>query len=248
MKGLFRQISVVVATIAVIVINYLSVLLPIGGMSTGAVADLYKIYFYPAGYAFSIWGLIYIGLSIYTVWQALPAQKNSAVLDKVGLWYLVASLGNIAWIFAWQYRHPVWSVIPIVVMLVSLLFAYVALKSDKSATTKDKWLVHVPFSLYTGWLSVATIACISAALFSVKWDGFGLDPQIWAVIMMIVAFLIIAYTVWKNRDFAWGLVFIWAITAIGVRFGDISMLYITAYILSGLMAVDLIYLLFTNKK
>ncbi len=241
MKGLFRQISVLVATVATLVVNYLANALPIGGITTGAAADLYKIFFFPAGYAFAIWGVIYLGLGVYTAWQLLPAQRDNALLDKIGLYYIFTCLGNIVWIFVWQYQYPLWSIIPMLVILDQLIHVYQTLNANKSnISVGEFWFVRIPFSLYIGWITVATIACISAALYSVGWDGFGIDPQIWAVIMMVIAFLLVAFVVWKFKDVAWGLVFIWAIVAIGVRFSDIQLLYIPAYVLSGLMAVDIV--------
>lgn len=249
MKGLFRQISVLVATVATLVVNYLANALPIGGISTGAAADLYKIFFFPAGYAFAIWGVIYLGLGAYTAWQLLPAQRNNALLDKIGLYYIFSCLGNIVWIFVWQYRYPVWSIIPILVMLEQLIQIYLVLKTNTAkVSVGELWFVRIPFSLYIGWITVATIACISAALYSVDWDGFGINPQVWAVIMMAVAFLLVAFVVWKFKDVAWGLVFIWAIVAIGVRFADIQLLYIPAYAFAGLMAVDIALALILKPK
>lgn len=236
MKGLTRQISVLIATVATLVVNYAAVLFRLGGLSTGQVADLYKIKFYPAGYAFSIWGVIYIGLAIYTVWQMLPAQRNNEKLDRVGMYYIYTSIGNITWIFLWQYQYPVLSIIPIVFMLVTLLVAYRDINTDTKPN--EKWLLGVPFSLYVGWISVATIACISAGLYSLGWNGFGIVDDIWAAALMVVALLIVGFTVWKFRDWVWALVFIWAIMAIAFRFADIPIIYITAYVCAGLMAVD----------
>jgi hypothetical protein len=246
MKGMTRQISVLVATIAVILVNYASIAFKLGGLTTGQVADLYKIKFYPAGYAFSIWGLIYLGLCVFTVWQMLPAQKNNEKLDRIGMYYIYTSIGNITWIFLWQYQYPALSIISIVFMLVTLLAAYREIMTDM--TTNERLLVGIPFSLYTGWISVATIACISAGLFSVGWDGFGISDNIWAVIMMVVALLIVGFTVWKFRDWVWALVYIWAIVAIAMRFADIQLIAITAYVCSGLMAVVAVLALFLNKS
>ncbi|NTU61765.1 MAG: tryptophan-rich sensory protein, partial [Caldiserica bacterium] len=169
MKGLTRQISVLIATIATLAVNYASVLFRIGGLSTGEVADLYKIKFYPAGYAFSIWGIIYLALAVFTVWQMLPAQRNNEKLDRIGMYYIYTSIGNITWIFLWQYQYPVLSIIPIVFMLVTLLASYKEIMTDTKPG--EKWVLGVPFSLYTGWISVATIACISAGLYSLGWNG-----------------------------------------------------------------------------
>lgn len=245
MKGLTRQISVLVATVATLSVNYASVLFRIGGLSTGQVADLYKIKFYPAGYAFSIWGVIYLALAIYTVWQMLPAQRDNEKLDRVGMYYIYTSIGNITWIFLWQYQYPVLSIIPIVFMLVTLLAAYRDINTG--IKPNEKWLLGVPFSLYVGWISVATIACISAGLYSLGWNGFGIADDIWAMIMMIVAFVIVGFTVWKFRDWVWALVYIWAIVAIAVRFANIPIIYITAYVCAGLMAVDALLALLMPK-
>ena len=245
MKGLTRQISVLVATVATLAVNYAAVLFRIGGLSTGQVADLYKIKFYPAGYAFSIWGVIYLFLAIYTVWQMLPAQRDNEKLDRVGMYYIYTSIGNITWIFLWQYQYPVLSIIPIVFMLITLLAAYRDINTDTKPN--EKWLLGVPFSLYVGWISVATIACISAGLYSLGWNGFGIADDVWAMIMMVVAFVIVGFTVWKFHDWVWALVYIWAIVAIAARFADIPIIYITAYVCAGLMAVDALLALLTPK-
>lgn len=245
MKGLTRQVSVLIATVATLAVNYASVVFRIGGLTTGEVADLYKIKFYPAGYAFSIWGIIYLALSIFTVWQLLPAQRNNDKLDRVGMYYIYTSLGNITWIFLWQYQYPLLSVIPIVFMLVTLLAAY----KDIMTETKpgEKWLLGVPFSLYTGWISVATIACISAGLYSIGWNGFGIADDIWAAALMVIALLIVGFTVWKFRDWVWAMVYIWAIVAIAMRFSQTPLIYITAYVCAGVMAVDTLLALFLSK-
>lgn len=245
MKGLTRQVSVLIATVATLAVNYASVVFRIGGLTTGEVADLYKIKFYPAGYAFSIWGIIYLALSIFTVWQMLPAQRNNDKLDRVGMYYIYTSLGNITWIFLWQYQYPLLSVIPIVFMLVTLLAAY----KDIMTETKpgEKWLLGVPFSLYTGWISVATIACISAGLYSIGWNGFGIADDIWAAALMVIALLIVGFTVWKFRDWVWAMVYIWAIVAIAMRFSQTPLIYITAYVCAGVMAVDTLLALFLSK-
>lgn len=235
MKGLTRQISVLIATVATLAVNYASVFFKIGGLTTGQVADLYKIKFYPAGYAFSIWGIIYLALTIYTVWQMLPAQRNNEKLDRIGMYYIYTSVGNITWIFLWQYQYPLLSVIPIVFMLVTLLASYKEIMTDTKPS--EKLTLGIPFSLYTGWISVATIACISAGLYSIGWNGFGIADEIWAAALMVIALLIVGFTVWKFRDWVWALVYIWAIVAIAMRFTSIAPVYITAYACASIMAL-----------
>ena len=105
MKNIVRQIAVVLITIITITINILANALPINGLNTGQISDTFKVFFVPAGYVFSIWGIIYIGLIAYAVYQALPAQRENPRLQATGWWVVLGGLANCAWIFLWQYEH-----------------------------------------------------------------------------------------------------------------------------------------------
>src|SRR5512137_1573723 len=103
-KEIFRQIAVVLTVLATIVVNALANILPINGQNTGEISDRFKVYFVPAGYVFSIWGLIYLGLIAMAIYQALPSQRANPRLRSTGWWISLGGLANIAWIFLWHYE------------------------------------------------------------------------------------------------------------------------------------------------
>ena len=170
MKNFNRQISVILTTILTITINGLANALPLNGLTTGEISDSFETYFVPAGYVFSIWGLIYIGLIAFAIYQALPAQRENQRLARIGWWVVVGNLANAAWIFFWHYQIFALTVVAMVTLLVSLLFTYIGLRSDEdNIQPAERWFAQVPFSIYLGWISVATIANISDVLYFFNW-------------------------------------------------------------------------------
>ncbi|MFL7813004.1 MAG: tryptophan-rich sensory protein, partial [Anaerolineales bacterium] len=192
-----RQWMTILATLATITINVLANTLPINGLYTGDISDRFDIYFVPAGYVFSIWGVIYIGWLVYSVFQALPSQAENPVLKKIAPWYWISSLGNIAWIFLWHYEVFAFTLLFMVLILASLLVVNRALAGVEGQT---KWYVKLPFSLYLGWISVATIANASQWLYFFDWSGWGIQPATWAVIMLAVASLLGILMAWLEND------------------------------------------------
>jgi hypothetical protein len=85
------------------------------------------------------------------------------------------------------------------------------------APFREKLLVHAPFSVYLGWITIATIANVSLALVSVNWDGFGINPQTWALIVLGVALIIAFAVIVTRRDIAYSLVIIWALAGIVIK-------------------------------
>jgi hypothetical protein len=156
---------VVISTLAVIVVNGLANALPINNQTTGAISDRFEVYFVPAGYVFSIWGLIYLGLLGYTIYQLLPGQQYNKRLERIAPWYIISSLANIAWILLWHYEVFPLTVAVMLILLVTLIVIYLTLNVGPSEVSPgERWLVRVPFSIYLGWISVATIANITAVL------------------------------------------------------------------------------------
>ena len=207
------QIITILATLVTITINALANILPLNGLETGVISDRFEIFFVPAGYVFSIWGLIYMALIAYTVYQALPGQAENPTLKKIAPLYWVGSLANSIWIFLWHYEVFSLTVIAMVAILISLI-----LISQKLVGTDglEKWMVRLPFSIYLGWISVATIANVSQNLFLYKWNGWGIDGQAWAVIMLAVASLLGILKIWQENDTPYVLVLVWAFVGITV--------------------------------
>jgi translocator protein len=238
-----RQLVNVVATVLMIVVNILATALPLNGQDTGAISDRFAIYFVPAGYVFSIWGLIYLALIAFAVYQALPAQRENPRLRRVGYLYALTSVLNIVWLFLWHYNVFVGTLVVMLGLLASLIAVYLRLGIGVTPVkTAEKWLVNVPFSIYLGWITVATIANASQLLFYLKWSGWGINPQIWAVIMIGAATIVALLMALTRRDIAYLLVLVWALAGIGVKHLATPAVSAAAWLATLLIAVMVVYL------
>jgi benzodiazapine receptor len=193
----------------------------IGGTNTAQISDNYPTLITPAGYVFSIWGVIYILLGVFIVFQALPSEKGKNYQKRIGSLFVLSSLLNIAWLFLWQFEYLGLSVVLMFLLLATLIMIYLRLNIGKSeASLREKLAVHTPFSVYLGWITIASIANVASALVSVNWDGFGISPGTWATLIMIVALLITMLVVATRKDVAYGLVIIWALVGIAVKHSE----------------------------
>jgi hypothetical protein len=208
----------ILAFAVVIVVNTMANAVPLGGQTTGEVSAKYPSLFTPAGYVFSIWGLIYLGLAVFVVWQALPAQRSNQNLAAIRIPFLINCACNAVWIFLWHYDLLLLSMLFMLVILGSLIHVYRTLNIGLSdATVKEQWIVHLPFSIYTGWITVATIANLSALQINAGWDNVGLDAPTWTIIKLALAGSIAATVLFRRRDIAFVLVAIWASAGIAVE-------------------------------
>jgi hypothetical protein len=181
------------------------------------VSDAIPSLFTPAGYVFAIWGLIYLGLTAFTVYQALPAQRDKAFIEQIGYWFVISSLLNISWLFLWHYLQFPLSLLAMLGLLGSLIAIYLRLGVGRSHISRqEKLLVHTPFSVYLGWISVATIANASIVLYKLGWTGFGVAPEIWTVLMVVIAAVLGIAMVVLCSDIAFALVIVWALVGIAV--------------------------------
>ena len=222
-KDIIRQISVVLALIITISVNVMSNALPFNGLTAPEIADSFDVYFVPAGYVFSIWSVIYLGLIAYSVFQLLPAQRENPRLRQTGWWFVLSCAANSIWLFLWHYGYFALSVAAMLILLISLIVIYLRLGiGQQTVPAVERWLVHLSFSVYLGWITVATIANITAFLDSVKWKGFGIAPEIWAIIMLAVATAVAGLIAYSRQDIAYLVVLIWAFIGIGVEQSDTS--------------------------
>ncbi len=236
MKDIVRQIAVVLSTLAVIVVNALANALPLNGLTTGEISDRFDVYFVPAGYVFAIWGLIYLALVGYSIYQALPAQRENPRLRRTGWLYVLSCAANVAWLFLWHYEVFELTIVAMVVLLLSLIAIYLMLGTGRSRVSRvETWLVRVPFSIYLGWVSVATIANATSLLDYLNWSGWGIDPAWWAVIMLVAATGITILMSLTRGDVAYVLVIVWAFVGIAVEQSDTPLVAITAAFLAGLV-------------
>lgn len=240
-KHIARQAANVLAVVATIVINGLANALPLNGQTTGAISDRFQVYFVPAGYVFSIWGLIYLGLIAFAVFQALPSERTNVRLQRVGYLFVLSCAANIAWLFLWHYEQFVLTLVAMVVLLLSLIAIYLRLEIGRVRVSgAEKWLMHVPFSIYLGWVTVATIANATSVLDYVKWDGWGLAPTMWAVVMLIAGTGIATAMSLTRGDVAYVLVILWAFVGIAVRQAGTPVVANAAWAASGVTLIALV--------
>ncbi|MBN1245688.1 tryptophan-rich sensory protein [Candidatus Bathyarchaeota archaeon] len=208
----------VLAFAVTVVVNGLASSLALNGRTTAEVSDLYFTLVTPAGYVFSIWGVIYALLLIFAVFQALPSQREKPFLQKINVFFILSGVFNVVWLFLWHYDQIMLSVVLMFALLATLIAVYLRLGIGKtSATLKEKAFVHLPFSVYLGWITVASIANVSSALVSIQWNGFGLANDTWAVLVIAVALIITLAVIATRKDVAYSLVLVWALIGIAVN-------------------------------
>lgn len=212
------RIFVAITFFIMVVANALANILPINGQTTGAISDSYLNLFAPAGYTFAIWGLIYALLLIYTIYQLgifrkSFNRKDRSLLDRVGVLFAISSIVNTMWIFAWHYNIIWLSLILISIVLISLILINMELKKTELILS-EKIFVRIPFSVYFGWITIATIANVTTFLVSINWNGFGISENIWTVVVLLIGFLITSLVTFKNKDIFYGATVIWAYTGI----------------------------------
>lgn len=230
-RDMLRQFLVIAAVIGVITVNALANILPINGLETGEISDRFQVFFVPAGYVFSIWGLIYLGLIGYAVYQALPSQRANPRLRAIGLPFVASSVANIVWIFLWHYEQFAWTLVAMLALLALLIVIYQRLGIGLTAMTgAERWLVRLPFSVYLGWITVATVANVTSLLDYLGWGGWGIAPVAWAVIMLGVATVVGLGVTLLRSDWAYGLVLVWAFAGIAVKHSATPAVLYTAVI------------------
>jgi len=216
---LFISILNVLGFLGVVIVNALAVTLPINNKTTGELSDQYPNLFVPAGLTFSIWGVIYILLAIFVIYGLVVAirkdSEKASFIENIGILFFISCLANIGWIFAWHYEILPLSLILMVILLGSLITIYLRLRIGKSdATRKEKYMVHLPFSVYLGWITIATIANITALLVYLNWNAFGLGEPFWAVAVIIVGIGITLSVLLTRNDIFYCLVVDWALLGI----------------------------------
>lgn len=215
------KVLVIITFILMIAANALANTLPLNGITTGDVSLAYDNLFAPAGITFAIWGVIYVVLAAFTLYQAgwLKDHNDKAkdkLLNKVGILFSISSLANTAWIFAWHYDLIALSLLFMLTILICLICINGMMVKEK-LTNKEKWLVRMPFMVYHGWITVAAIANITVFLVSMGWNGFGISESVWAVIMIAAGAVIGSLTAIAYKSVAYLLVLIWAYIGILIK-------------------------------
>ncbi len=212
-----------------VVVNALANILPVNNITTGELSDLYPNLFVPAGLTFAIWGLIYVLLGIFVIYPLIPSARRDAqkvdFVRRIGPLFFISCIANIGWIFAWHYQILPLSLVLMLILLGCLLAIYLRLNVGKSEATKaERYFVHLPFSVYLGWITIATIANVTALLVNVNWNTWGFGQQFWAVAVIIVGIAIALSVLFTRKDIFYCLVVDWALLGILLkRLSDASM-------------------------
>ncbi|MGA2143014.1 MAG: hypothetical protein ABSG94_11425 [Brevinematales bacterium] len=233
-----------------ITINALANIVRFNGRGTGDVSNEYKSLFTPAGITFSIWGVIYLLLLVFIIYQArdmFGRVKNTLQEhERTGLFFFLSCLANSFWIFAWHFEMIELSLLVMVLLLATLITIYTRLGIGiRSSSTAQKLCLHLPFSIYLGWISVATIANAAAVLVKIRWDRFGINDLYWAIAMIIVAAILALAVLIRRNDIFYTLVILWAFTGIIIKhltpFTDVSLnIIMTASVCMVIIALGMI--------
>jgi hypothetical protein len=255
---LFFQVLNIITVISVIIINSLANVIPIFGVNTGEVSDAYPNFFTPAGYVFSIWFIIYLQAIIFMIYQARKSQRTESYLGKIGFFYFLAGLANMAWIFVFHYSYAgmvanppffLASLILLLLVFLMLFFGYLRLGVGvSSAPRNEKLAVHLHFSVYLGWISVATIAAIASSI-NILVPAIPAETQHLATaVMLFVALILTLLMVYLRHDYGFALVILWAGAGIGVKWFTIPIILYSAIIVAIVIVVGLILIPYLKKS
>ena len=207
---------IILSLILSLVVNFLANALPLNDLMTGEISDQFPILFVPDGYVFSIWGLIYLALVAFAIYTVTPKGRADARIDGIAGWFVAANLFNAVWIFLWHYLQFPLTLVAMAGLLVSLLAIYIKLRIGlEKRSLAERLLVELPFSIYLGWITVATVANVSQVLYAnLGWRGSPLSEPIWAVVMLVVAALLGGLMIFLRKEVAYPLVLVWAFVGI----------------------------------
>lgn len=217
-KELIMALVVLGTYLLMVVVNALANIIPINGQGTGVVSDSYFNLFAPIGLTFAIWGVIYVLLLGFSLYQLF---KRSVYLDRkdykiIGGVFTISSIINTVWIFAWHYNQILLSLVLMIGILVSLIVINMTIRK-MTLSPVELVLVKAPFSVYFGWITIATIANVTTFLVSIDWNGFGISEVLWTNIMIFIGAVIGALAIRFYKSYVYGLVFVWAYFGIALK-------------------------------
>jgi hypothetical protein len=248
-RNTLLRITNTVAFGITLAVNYMANALPVNGLSTGEISDRFDVFFKPAGYAFSIWGVIYLGLLVFVVFQFSPARVGEDTVSRIGPFFSLNCLANAVWLLLWHYEMFTLSVAVMAVILLSLIKIYRSLNiGGKRAAATVRWTVHLPFSLYLGWICVATIANVTIYLNWLSWDGLGIPAEIWYGIVSVLGLGLSALFALRRGDAVVSLVILWAYVAVAVHNADIGTVATVSWIAAFLAVLPVGFALFNSRR
>ena len=236
-----------VALLGVLAVNVLANALPINGLNTGEVSDMYPSLFTPAGITFSIWSVIYLSLIGFLVYAWM--RRDEAWINRILPWFVLTCVFNISWILVWHFLLPGTSVLIMLMLLGTLLKIFLIIREIQLKNWMENLFVSLPFTLYLAWICVATIANISAFLISVNWTGGAVSAEVWTIGMMAVAAMLATKVVIDYGTPAFIVVVMWALLGIYLRWHDspYDSIQIAALILEVLL-IGVLIVMITRRK
>lgn len=253
---MLKKLVITILTWFALLMNFLAISLPLNNRTTQQLSDAYPVYFVPAGYVFSIWGIIYIGLiavAIYYWFSSRHSSARSQVLDRVFPWHAVGLFANGLWIIFWHYEQVALSVLVMTILLLTLLKTYTLVRNLKSgpeaADNLFRLTVQAPFSIYLGWISVATIANVTVLLYKYVGPDLILGGVVWTAILIFIAGLLGILLIRKYRDFLYSLVIIWSVIGIYVKFPNVTLIGVATFsVVAVLLISNLLQLIIKKEK
>lgn len=248
-RDVIRQIVNVIAVIATLAVNSLSQVLPFNGQTSAEIANRYadRTFFLPANYVFSVWGVIYIGMIAFAIFQALPSQRENPRLRRIGYWFAVSGIANATWLVLFHWNQFALSTIAMIVLLACLLRIYLVLRDGQPISALEFWTTRIPMSIYFAWITVATVANFTYVGVDANWDGFGIAYSTWGAIMLVVAGIIAGFVAVRYRDIAYMGVIVWAFAGIVVRHSAVSEVALAAAVMAVLVGVAAFFAFLTRR-
>ena len=237
----------IITFLVAFLVNYLAVGFELGGYNTGELSDLLPNLFVPAGLTFSIWGVIYFFLGGFSVYQGRDLFKEQKLdheyLNKIGIYFILSNIANATWIFLWHFRLVPLSLVFMLAILITLLMIYIRLGIGKTQPSRgERVWVHTPFSIYLGWITVATIANVTAVAIDLGVSGFGFIQEILTVVVIVVAVLIAFAMLFLRKDWVYSLVIVWATLGIYLKQSGLNIIVsTTALIAVVLVSLGIVY-------
>jgi hypothetical protein len=246
------QILNAITFVSAVVVNYLSNTGKMNNTTIGEVSGELTTLFTPAGYAFSIWGLIYLFLFGFVIYQGrslFVTVKDDEFIMKTGWWFILSNFANAAWVFCWLYGYTGWSVVCIFLLLFSLLKIVLNNNMERwDAPLPVIVFLWWPFVIYSGWVTVASIANVSTWLLKTGWDGFGISETIWTVSMIVIAGIINLWVTWTRNMREFALVGAWALVAIAIaNWGSNEAVKVSALAVAAVLFISSSYHGFINR-
>lgn len=236
--------------VGVIAVNALANILPINGYNTGQISAFYPNAFVPAGFTFSIWGVIYLLLFSYTIgftYYSIKGQQHPKAfifIERINTYFLLTCIFNMSWIVAWHYLQIELSVLIMLLFLTTLIQLFLkSITIARDLTLTQRFILQTPFIVYLGWISVATIANITALLVAYKWTALSIAPVYWSAAMILIAIILAVSMLLKFKAVPFALVVAWALWGIYNAQGPAAP--ILAKLTAGGIGVLIILVLFT---